>query len=104
MSALQSYEWPGNVRELQHVIEWAVILTRAAARAFEEESLASTPADELHTLDETLEDAERAHIQKALEMVGWRVSEPRGPAKVLIERGGGGRSHLGGLRAKLYDL
>ncbi|MGH9317692.1 MAG: sigma 54-interacting transcriptional regulator, partial [Thermoanaerobaculia bacterium] len=67
MTALQAHEWPGNVRELQHVIERAVILTRGTELAFEEESLAATPADELRTLDETLEDAERAHIRKALE-------------------------------------
>ncbi len=59
------------------------ILTRGTELAFEEESLASTPADQLRTLDETLEDAERAHIQKALEAVGWRVSGTGGAAECL---------------------
>ncbi|MGH8568359.1 MAG: hypothetical protein ACREXU_10165 [Gammaproteobacteria bacterium] len=43
----------------------------------------STPADELRTLDETLEHAERAHIQKALEAVGWWVSGTGGAAERL---------------------
>ncbi|MGH9894917.1 MAG: helix-turn-helix domain-containing protein [bacterium] len=43
----------------------------------------STPADVLRTLDETLEGAERAHIQKGLEAVGWRVSGTGGAAERL---------------------
>jgi len=83
LSALQAYEWPGNVRELQHVIERAVILTRGTELAFEEECLASMPADEPRPLETLLEDAERAHIQKALEAVGWRVSGTGGAAERL---------------------
>ncbi|MGH8524347.1 MAG: sigma 54-interacting transcriptional regulator, partial [Gammaproteobacteria bacterium] len=44
MTALQAHGWPGNVRELQHVIERALILTRGAELAFDEEFLASGPA------------------------------------------------------------
>jgi len=83
LSALQAYEWPGNVRELQHVIERAVILTRGTELAFEEECLASTPADEPRPLETLLEDAERGHIQKALEAIGWRVSGTGGAAERL---------------------
>ncbi len=84
MTALQAHEWPGNARELQHVIERAVILTRGAELAFDEEFLASAPAgQERPPPIESLEEAERAHILKALEMVGWRVSGTGGAAECL---------------------
>ncbi|MGH8472430.1 MAG: sigma-54 interaction domain-containing protein, partial [Gammaproteobacteria bacterium] len=86
MTALQAHEWPGNARELQHVIERAVILTRGAELAFDEEFLASAPAgqgQERPPRIESLEEAERAHILKALEMVGWRVSGTGGAAECL---------------------
>ncbi len=84
MTALQAHEWPGNARELQHVIERAVILTRGAELAFDEEFLASAPAgQERPPCIESLEEAERAHIRKALELVGWRVSGTGGAAECL---------------------
>ncbi|MGH8594466.1 MAG: helix-turn-helix domain-containing protein, partial [Gammaproteobacteria bacterium] len=84
MTALQAHEWPGNARELQHVIERAVILSRGAELAFDEEFLASAPAgQERPPRIESLEEAERAHILKALEMVGWRVSATGGAAECL---------------------
>ncbi len=84
MTALLSHEWPGNVRELQHVIERALILTRGAELAFDEEFLASAPAGQgSPPRIETLEEAERAHILKTLELVGWRVSGTDGAAKRL---------------------
>ncbi|MGH8569160.1 MAG: sigma-54 interaction domain-containing protein, partial [Gammaproteobacteria bacterium] len=84
MTALQAHEWPGNARELQHVIERAVILSRGAELAFDEEFLASGPVgQESPPRIERLEEAERAHILKALELVGWRVSGAGGAAERL---------------------
>lgn len=84
MTALQCHEWPGNVRELQHVIERALILTRGVELAFDEEFLASGLAGQgSPPCIEKLEDAERAHILKALELVGWRVSGTGGAAERL---------------------
>ncbi len=84
MTALQAHEWPGNVRELQHVIERALILTRGAEVAFDEEFLASGPAGQGSPPPiERLEEAERAHILKALELTGWRVSGMGGAAERL---------------------
>ncbi len=60
-----------------------MILSRGTELAVEEESLAPTSADALRPLAETLEDAERAHIQKALEASGWRVSGKDGAAERL---------------------
>ncbi len=84
MTALQSHEWPGNARELQHVIERAVILTRGTELAVDEEFLYSGPGGQGGPpLIESLEEAERAHILKALEIVGWRVSGAGGAAERL---------------------
>ena len=84
MTALQAHEWPGNARKLQHVIERTVILTRGAEIAFDEEFLASALAGQGSPLRiETLEEAERAHILKALEVVGWWVSGTGGAAERL---------------------
>ncbi|MGQ0593231.1 MAG: sigma 54-interacting transcriptional regulator [Gammaproteobacteria bacterium] len=88
MTALQAHEWPGNVRELQHMIERALILTRGAEIAFDEEFLASGPAAQgspprIDRLIDRLEEAERAHILNALELVGWRVSGTGGAAERL---------------------
>ncbi len=83
LSAWQAYEWPGNVRELQHVIERAVILTRGPELTFEEPSVTAAPPDGLRPLAEILEDAERAHILKALDAADGRVSGPGGAAERL---------------------
>ncbi len=84
MTALQAHEWPGNIRELQHLIERAVILTRGTELAFDEEFLAPAPAGQGSPPPiESLEKAERAHILKALELVGWRVSGTGGAAERL---------------------
>ena len=84
MTALQAHQWPGNVRELQHVIERTLILTRGAELAFDEEFLALGPAGQgSPPRIERLEEAERAHILKALELVGWRVSGTGGAAERL---------------------
>ncbi len=85
LSAWQAYAWPGNVRELQHVIERAVILSRGTELAFDEASLASVaaPEDALRPLAGTLEDAERAHLIKALQAADWRVSGKDGAAERL---------------------
>ncbi|CAN5855299.1 hypothetical protein BH20PSE1_BH20PSE1_19300 [soil metagenome] len=84
MTALQAHAWPGNVRELQHLIERALILTRGAELAFDEEFLATAPAGQgSPPRIERLEEAERAHILKALELVGWRVSGTGGAAECL---------------------
>ena len=84
MNALEAHDWPGNVRELQHVIERAVILTRGADLAFDGGILDPAPSGQPGPPPiETLEAAERAHILKALEACGWRVSGKGGAAELL---------------------
>lgn len=82
LAALQSYAWPGNVRELQHVLERAVILTQGSCLALGNWFQETHPRSPSSRLD-TLEDVERAHIVKALEATGWRLSGTSGAAELL---------------------
>ena len=82
MKALMAYDWPGNVRELENIIERAVILCRGHALAWGE----WVPKNTQTTLSpdiETLEENERQHILRALDMTGWRVSGEKGATKLL---------------------
>ena len=72
MDLLLSYAWPGNVRELENAIERALVIGRGAE---------VQPADfpfQLHPAEpaggRTLEDMERAHIERVLEETGWNLS------------------------------
>ena len=72
MDLLLSYAWPGNVRELENAIERALVIGRGAE---------VQPADfpfQLHPTEpaggRTLEDIERAHIERVLEETGWNFS------------------------------
>jgi formate hydrogenlyase transcriptional activator len=76
MEALVRYPWPGNVRELQNIVERAVILTDGSVLQLSELPTA-------HPEPVTLQDAERAHIRKALD-------ETNGVGKMRVQKG----SHL----------
>jgi len=85
MMALQAYAWPGNVRELRNLIERAMILARgpvlkiSLGRASSSSSSNSGESPATSSRD----DAERAHLQRALERCGWRIRGPGGAAAVL---------------------
>ncbi|MEZ5351809.1 MAG: sigma-54 dependent transcriptional regulator [Bryobacteraceae bacterium] len=73
--ALEQWHWPGNVRELRNVVERMAILTpgdRIEAQAVPYELRSADPAPT--TLQKARESAEREHIERALEAVGWNVS------------------------------
>ena len=83
MRSLVDYSWPGNVRELENIIERAVIIS-------EKDTLEAgdwIPADKAEAQKSkvmtTLEECEREHILKALDLTGWRVSGERGAATIL---------------------
>jgi formate hydrogenlyase transcriptional activator len=84
LQALTRYHWPGNIRELQNVIERAVILSFGP--------VLNVPLSELNQVAvnskasptrDTLEDAQREHILKALEDTGWVLGGPNGAAARL---------------------
>jgi PAS domain S-box-containing protein len=83
LDRLTAYPWPGNVRELANMLERAVILCRGGVLQPSHLALsAGAPAvddGELHTLEE----AERRHIQKALDQTGGVLSGPNGAAARL---------------------
>ena len=79
MEALQRHSWPGNVRELRNMIEHAAIITTGDTLRMPELGDAAPAAP----LPQTLADAERKHILRALESTGWRIKGPKGAAAVL---------------------
>ncbi|MCA9472380.1 MAG: sigma 54-interacting transcriptional regulator [Nitrospirales bacterium] len=82
MASLSAYHWPGNVRELEHVIERAVLISEGTDLA-NVEGLHSSVETANPGLFPTLEDIEREHILKALHVTNWRISGPKGAAKLL---------------------
>ncbi len=82
MNALLDYSWPGNVRELENVVERAVIVSMGSQLELGE-WLPKPGITEMGARILMLEDLEREHIIKTLELTGWRVSGERGAAKLL---------------------
>jgi len=82
MSALCSYEWPGNIRELQNFIERSIILSSGNVLHPPLAGLKQNPGAESAGAI-TLEDAERDHILKTLELTRWVVAGPNGAAARL---------------------
>jgi DNA-binding NtrC family response regulator len=64
-SAMRAHAWPGNVRELGHAVERAVLFADPGATAIGARDLALGPAPK-GVGEQSLEDAERVVIEKAL--------------------------------------
>jgi formate hydrogenlyase transcriptional activator len=79
LEQLQRYAWPGNIRELRNVVERAIILADGPRLEIElpERRGKST------TASFTLEDVERSHILRVLELTGWRVRGANGAGALL---------------------
>jgi len=86
--ALAAYSWPGNVRELRNVLERAALLCgrellEASDLRFETATglpsaaaaPAAAPAAGAGGAHQTLEELERAHIERVLSDLGGRVTE-----------------------------
>ncbi len=82
MNELKAYHWPGNIRELENIIERAVIISRGGRLELGDWLLREGAQSRALALT-TLEENERQHILKALELTGWRVSGEKGAAKLL---------------------
>lgn len=80
LRALRQYQWPGNVRELRNVIERAMILASGPMLKIELPGVAATPISRGLA---TLAEAEREHIQRALEATGGRIRGVGGAAEIL---------------------
>jgi DNA-binding NtrC family response regulator len=73
MELLMDYDWPGNVRELENAIERAMVIGHEPEIQAPDFPLQHVPAAPLPA-GETLEDVERAHILKTLEVCHWNQS------------------------------
>jgi PAS domain S-box-containing protein len=78
LDALQHHPWPGNIRELRNAVERALITCQGPTLFIEPPAL-SEPMETVMTLDEV----ERAHILRVLQMTGWRVRGKNGAATIL---------------------
>ncbi len=83
MSVLIRYHWPGNIRELQNLMERAVILSPGPVLKVPLAGLQDRPARAPANKIDTLEDAERRHINGALQATNWVVGGPKGAATLL---------------------
>jgi formate hydrogenlyase transcriptional activator len=77
MQQLVAYDWPGNIRELENV------LTRAVALC--EERVLNMPLGGVSAekIPQSLEEAERRHIENALASTRWVLEGPQGAAAIL---------------------
>src|SRR5947209_8614114 len=84
MAALTRYPWPGNIRELQNLIERAVILSHGPVLQIPLQDLDNcTEPRRDNEKDQTLEEAQRAHILAILNATQWVLAGPRGAAARL---------------------
>jgi len=81
LSALQQHAWPGNVRELDNVIERAMIHSTTGTLTLDDGTNLSVWRGSRE--NETLEEAERRHIEHALRRCRWRINGKGNAADVL---------------------
>jgi formate hydrogenlyase transcriptional activator len=82
MDSLLHYDWPGNVRELQNIVERAVVLASGPIVQIDRAMMRSGETAQESAVD-TLENAERNHILRALNETHWVVHGKKGAAELL---------------------
>jgi DNA-binding NtrC family response regulator len=76
LALLRAHSWPGNVRELAHAVERAVLMADPAAAVIAARDLAIQPLrTATDAVPHSLEDAERAFIEKVLAQHGGDVRQ-----------------------------
>lgn len=83
MDYLKTYNWPGNVRELENMIERAVIISNGDTLAIPELAKDNTYKTSVDAISMSLDDVQRAHILKVLELTNWKISGKNGAAVLL---------------------
>lgn len=79
LDSLQKYSWPGNIRELENVIESAIITSQSHVLHVE----LPTTSILQNNVEQSLEEVERDHIVKILNLKNWRIEGSKGAAVVL---------------------
>ena len=99
LQALQNYHWPGNIRELQNVIERAAILATGPLVPVNHllPAISNKPAEHKETSLLSLQEMERAHIQRVLSHTRGVIAGPKGAAKIL-------ELHPNTLRSRMIKL
>jgi len=82
MRQLLAYDWPGNIRELENVLARAVVLSPGEVLDAPVDLMAPRSAPEAPP-PQSLEDAERRHIETVLASTRWVVEGPKGAAGIL---------------------
>jgi PAS domain S-box-containing protein len=82
MRQLTAYDWPGNVRELENLLARAVVLSPGEVLDAPLELGAAHSASEV-SVPQSLEDAERQHVERVLASTRWVVEGPKGAARIL---------------------
>ncbi len=83
LDLLARYEWPGNVRELRNVIERAMVGAHGSIIELKDLSFPFTPVAAVASgEDVSLEDVEKAHIQKILERTGGNIAQASSLLKI----------------------
>ncbi len=78
MNTLVGYSWPGNIRELRNVVEYSIILSHGPVL----DIILKEQREEVQK-PERLNDEQRRHILKILELTGWRIRGKFGAAERL---------------------
>jgi transcriptional regulator with PAS, ATPase and Fis domain len=83
LDMLVEYDWPGNVRELQNVIERAMVVAKGNLIELHDLSFffPSTSSDSGEKIL-SLEEVEKNHIQKVLELTHGNIVQAAGILKV----------------------
>jgi formate hydrogenlyase transcriptional activator len=82
MRQLMAYDWPGNVRELENLLARAVVLSSGDVLDVPLDLTAARGTRETAP-PQSLEDAERRHIEGILASTNWVVEGPKGAAGIL---------------------
>ncbi len=82
MDFLQAYSWPGNVRELENMIERAVILSKSN-HLFLPETEGNNSKNPSAQPALSLDEVQRQHIIKVLDMSQWTIEGKTGAAHRL---------------------